>query len=420
MPEKPNLDGLPTSILRSGAVEALLNQNDDLMARLSVALRRSSQMEEELQEIEKQRRIWDHQAEVLRDKLMLVQEKERLHQQRDKKFEDEINHLREELRISETRYVELYSTSKDRTKTLLDRIEGHARRLSRLLKYRDRVRGASKKLKHQRLHLRQQMSAVQLLLAQQDVRCEDLQRRVDELTGYIQNQGHIYGQEKASLIEIYESKLAEAKKQSDESQNRIQNYQVQLETFESTMDENTILKNKLIAEQRSREEAIQRLNESVSTLQSQLSNVSSQSKGQVVLIDRQTTELADLKGQVAALENEKRRLLDQIETVQILWTDSQKQIEQKNSRIESLQKLNQQLSISLNQFRKDNEQAKAQLQNVGFIAQNRLEALKGQFVQAHLEPELGQRIEGILAEMQSGLSSAPLRLEEKDVPLSIK
>jgi chromosome segregation ATPase len=421
MPEKPNLDGVPSAILRSGAVEALLNQNDDLMARLSVALRRASQMEEELQEIEKQKRIWDHQADVLRDKLLLVQEKERLHQQRDQKFENEITRLREELRLAETRYVELYSTSKDRTKTLLERIESHARRISRLLKFKERVHVAGKSLKQQHIQLRKQFSSVQFLLAQQDVRCEDLQRRVDELTGYIQNQGHIYSKEKSELVEIYETKLAESNKRAAESVQQVQKLQGQLQTFDVTMDQNTLLKNQLISEQRAKEEVTQRLNESVAHLQAQLANVSSQCKGQIIELDRQANEIMDMKTVLSDLAKEKSRLLDQIETVQILWTDSQKQIEQKNARIESLQKLNQQLSISLNQFRKENEQTKAQLQNVGFITQNRLEALKGQFMQAHLEPELGQRIDVLLAEMQKGFSTqAPAPREDSETPLSIK
>jgi chromosome segregation ATPase len=187
------------------------------------------------------------------------------------------------------------------------------------------------------------------------------------------------------------------------------------------MDQNTLLKNQLISEQRAKEEVTQRLNESVAHLQAQLANVSSQCKGQIIELDRQANEIMDMKTVLSDLAKEKSRLLDQIETVQILWTDSQKQIEQKNARIESLQKLNQQLSISLNQFRKENEQTKAQLQNVGFITQNRLEALKGQFMQAHLEPELGQRIDVLLAEMQKGFSTqAPAPREDSETPLSIK
>ena len=42
IPVPLDLSELPDHILRSGAVEALTNQNEDLMARLSVVLRKTS------------------------------------------------------------------------------------------------------------------------------------------------------------------------------------------------------------------------------------------------------------------------------------------------------------------------------------------------------------------------------------------
>ena len=67
LPTALELDQLPDHVLRSGAVEALIQQNDDLMARLRVTLRRISVYEERLHRSESERQEILAEYENFRD-----------------------------------------------------------------------------------------------------------------------------------------------------------------------------------------------------------------------------------------------------------------------------------------------------------------------------------------------------------------
>lgn len=407
LPNKPDLTDLPSHILRSGAVESLISQNDDLMARLSVSLRRCALLEESVQSLEKDRKIWQHQLEVLREKILLIQEKERLASGRDRKFEDQIFQLRSELQLAETRYVELHTTSKDRVKALLDRIEEHARRLGRLLKYRSKIQRLVLHLKRERLALKSQVGKLQIVIAEQDVRIDSLQSRLDEMATYIQNQGRKFGEEKNELVQIYEQKAMELREQLHSEKQRTQALQNQLAHYEQTLTENMLLKTQLSTEKKNREEMSERLSSQITELERALSDSRTQRKVQDLNLEQTSAELAAEKSRADTLANEKARLQEQVESLQVFWNDSQKQLEKRNVRIESLQKLNQQLSISLNQFRKDCEGLKSKIESFSHVTQDRVKALKGEFQQARLEPELGLRIETLLAEIQYGATRRP-------------
>ena len=404
LPSRPDFTELPSHILRSGAVESLINQNDDLMARLSVALRRCALLEESTQSLEKDRKIWQHQIEVLREKIFLVQEKERLAQGRDKKLEDEILQLRNELKVSETRFVELHNTSKDRVKSLLERIAEHSRRIQRLLKYRTKIKRLVIQFKRERSALKAQVSKLQMLLAEQDVRVDGLQSRLDEMATYVQSQGRKFSDEKNSLVQIYEQKLQELKEVVETERQRSLGLQNQLAHYEQTLIDNALLKTQVASEKKAREEEGSRLNAQVNDLEKALSELRMQKKVLDLDFERSSSELKEATTKIDNLNIEKSRLQEQVESLQVFWNDSQKQLEKRNTRIESLQKLNQQLSISLNQFRKECEASKVQIESANHVAQDRLKALKGEMKQAHFEPELSLRIETLLSELQYGIA----------------
>jgi hypothetical protein len=77
---------------------------------------------------------------------------------------------------------------------------------------------------------------------------------------------------------------------------------------------------------------------------------------------------------------------EQIESLQALWTQKQRELEQSEEKNRSLQKLNQMLSLNLNQQRKEIHGLKADLEKDQFTANEKIKTLiaEVQLVRAQL------------------------------------
>ncbi len=388
LPERPDLGQLPADILRSSTVESLINQNDDLMARLSVSLRRNSKLEEELSHFEKQKRISNHQIEILNEKLSLTQAKEARSLGRDKILEDQIFKLKDQLKLSETKYFELYNIQKDRAKNLIERIEQHGRRLNRFIKYKSKIKKAVLNLKRERTGLATQAQKFELALSSQDVRVNSLQARLDEMGNYIQTQGRKSLSEKAELVQTYEIRQKDLFSELENEREARQAANNKLEHYEKVLNENLHLQSES-----------NRLTQTLDALSLDLKEIKAQLIATQFQLRSQKEESETLQVSEKMLLENKTRQQEQIESLQVLWSETQKQVELKSARLESLQRLNQSLSISLNQFRKENDSLKNQSEKIKLMTKERLRSLKTEVSQSKIEPEVYQRIEVLLSEL---------------------
>ena len=107
IPEPPNLSQLPQDILHSGTVETLIGQNDDLMARLKVTLRRQSILEQDILNLKKQQREIEKYCDNLENQNQILKEKDQQASKRQIQIEDKFLTVQEDLQLYEIRYAEL-------------------------------------------------------------------------------------------------------------------------------------------------------------------------------------------------------------------------------------------------------------------------------------------------------------------------
>ncbi|MCB0391093.1 MAG: hypothetical protein KDD58_07375 [Bdellovibrionales bacterium] len=193
MPTPNDFSQWPLEVARSKAVEALIQQNDDLMARLSVQLRRISALEDELTMSRQNGERITQQYENLKDQLLILKQKaQALANRKDnseiivKAANDKVRHLEEELRISEIRYTELYQSYESKQEQLLKRIDQHARRVRRYVIYRERILKASNNLRAQ--HLKQIEDLKQRSLTAEHNLSQELRDLKEKLTTEHQNE----------------------------------------------------------------------------------------------------------------------------------------------------------------------------------------------------------------------------------------
>ena len=77
IPSPPSLDSLPFDVLHSATVEMLIQQNDDLTSRLKINIRRNSQLEQKMLDLEQKIKEVSHFRENLELQMGVILEKEK-------------------------------------------------------------------------------------------------------------------------------------------------------------------------------------------------------------------------------------------------------------------------------------------------------------------------------------------------------
>ena len=142
LPKGMDFSELPLSGLKSSALESLIGQNEDLMARLSVSLRRGSESEDRITEIEKQNSSLHSRFAAIKEQYSILQEKDRISAARFLEVHAESVEYRKQASKLEKLYADLYIQAQAFQKRLV-RSERHCARLKKVARHlQSRARNA--------------------------------------------------------------------------------------------------------------------------------------------------------------------------------------------------------------------------------------------------------------------------------------
>ena len=427
LPARPDPSLLPEKTQRSGAIEALIQQNEDLMARLSVAIRRSALAEDKIGKYESAIQQLKDRNETLADQLLIYKEKDRLQENSWQKYKKEISQHKENISLLELQYAEYFATSKEKQRSLTASLDQLSCRLNRHLRYRTQIQRVSrqmrKKLNTQIDHLNCENKQLVEKLQQEEARLHELRGKLSETIDHVQRQHQEAEANQRQLVENYEKQLMELKNKLKENQNLVGELKGKVEDFEKLYGEKVILQNQLVSLQRSTEEKEKQFSQEVYRLQVDLTNFRREAKEKTLEVDRLTQENTGKTSELEKLGQIKERLEDQVESLQCLWRDTNNQLEIQSEKNNALQKLNQQLSTSLNGQRKEVETLRKQMDSSQFRAKNKIKDLQGQVKvlgetnikiqeenkvtqveELKKRQEVMERIENLMVEIQSGFS----------------
>lgn len=361
LPKGVDFSEIPMAALKSATLESLLSQNEDLMARLSVALRKIHELESAATAFDEDRKSLATRFQTLKDQFLVLQEKDRSATQRNLLQYEENLTLRQQGEKIERLYADLYRQA-----------QALQKRLQRLERYRAKVRKAAAPLK-KRAKLSFQLEREILIYRQ------DMMQEKEAINASFAAQLESASQETAALrtrlneqqmqiVNAFEAKLAAA--------------QQELLTLRPKADERdqvyeNLMKseNQRIHDQRQFEQVRAEADQITEQLRQETAGLRVQVKE--LLIDREskTQELTKISSELPHLRERNQALFEQVESLQALWNHKQKELEQSDEKYRSLQKLNQNLSVNLNQQRKEIHQLQAELDKERFQAQEKIKTL---------------------------------------------
>jgi chromosome segregation ATPase len=332
MPRGVNFRDIPASAMKSSTLESLISQNEDLMARLSVSLRKANQFEEKAAVLEKENQGFRAKFETLHEQFQILHEKDRIFSSRSQQLLEENGEAKEHRHKLEKVYSELYVQA-----TALQR------RLQYLERYRVRVQKASPAI---------QARAKRLA----PVEAEFEQTRKTLSMSHMQS------------VNSYEAKLADCRHEIDTLKSKAAER-------DQLFDEKVKLHNQLVFEQRQHGLLRDDNANTIERLERENSDIRLQLKQALVIQESQKNELIELKIRLPALEEQNKVLLEQVESLQALWAHKQRETDQLEEKNRSLQKLNQTLSVNLNQQRKDMQTLQSEADAERFQATDRIKIL---------------------------------------------
>ncbi|HEX4923740.1 MAG TPA: hypothetical protein VFV50_06625 [Bdellovibrionales bacterium] len=431
LPAPADFSHLPPEVLHTSTVETLISQNQDLMTRLSVNIRRVADLEIALRTRDENLRSVAAQKDAVQEEFEIVSEKYRtLRAQTDRtrlekegleksfaeihsRYQETQARLQEEnyffrgllgimnrYRMRVRKYVKpLLKRQKQTIAALVSRVELTEKELSdtrdwmqseiserqsaidRLVRYRRRMRAAARPRVDR---LERELGEMKKLAHEQAMTIEELQSRSDRLQKLLTEQIDNFDSDQSRLVAYHEDRWQSLKAESEKA----------LSEKDELLQSATAAKDALAQE-------TERLKNKVSELeaaQAQAVQEMASFENRVIRAERTQEELEKKRiGESETARNDRARLETQLEKAAAALEDLR-------ARDAAASALNRRLSQDLNNLRKENEQLRLRLRAV--------KAPETASAQLTPPPPSGgnhqlERIERLLAEIQSGHSSLP-------------
>lgn len=349
-----NLTQLPTAKVKSGAVESLLSQNEDLSARLKVLLRRLASMEEENLRLTQEHREMKHQLTGLSDQMAVFREKEYTWKERTLTAEEALDIQQSELRKKEIEFAKLRAQEwelRQHLQTQLDKIEGA---YHRHLRYRARIRNWA----------RPAMKRLQKLLQEKDLRVEHFKRELQNTE--IQCQGLIHKNleqvkksrealraiedEKLQLIAQFEQQRDDLKSEVASLSETNQELRRKAALLDRSLERQDYLENRLIFAERENQELRSKFNDEYSQVQNQMFEWRTKAQGFEAERESLITHKAELELQYKRTKEVADRLDEQMEALRLLWKEKVHENERLRKNLHAVEEINSELSIKINEI----------------------------------------------------------------------
>lgn len=288
-----DLSQVPKEILYSQTVEALILQTEDLMARLTVHIRRNSILEQKVQESNAKMSQLESMVISLDEQALIHVEKHKTLVERYRFFETDLNQLKAQLELTELKYAELQNSSQSfhiesesEKTTLQDQLCRLKRYHARIL---SRVRPWVQHLKKQNHYLKDKN--------------ETLKNQMEELTKYLNEKQHTYQQTEnkhQQEIQRLTQQIAELSVKASQVDSFKYQWDLSAEELIASQNENILLKRNL-------GEAKHRFSAEIAQLQSKIAEYRRASNENALINENLKSQLDEKTAQFQQIQHLKER-----------------------------------------------------------------------------------------------------------------
>lgn len=352
--DSSNLSKLPTAKVKSGAVESLLSQNEDLTARLKVLLRRLASMEEENLRLTQEHREMKHQFTGLSDQISVYREKEHTWRERTITAEEAMDFQQSELRQKEVEFAKLRAQEWEMREHLQSQLSKTEKSFLRLLRYRARIRNwarpAMKKLVQVIKDKDQRIEQFKREIQNTEIQCQSLIHKNLEQVRRGRESLRLAEEEKLQLIAQFELQRDDLKAEISTLNETSVELRKKASLLERSLERQDYLENRLIFAERENQELRERFNQEFNQVQSQMHDWRSKAQKFEAENEYLTNAKVESEARYQRTKETAERLEEQMDALRILWKEKVHENERLRNSLQAVDVINSELSLKINEL----------------------------------------------------------------------
>lgn len=384
-----------------GTFDSLLSQNQDLMNRLSISLKRNLELETQFGQSIERNRYLELQAHTLHVEMSTIN-------QRNSELEKEFISLINQRNLAEQQYAELQIE-------MTERITRLSRAVSRFNKYHQRIKKIvrpfidrlNKKYDSEKrffeTHLTENLELRE--------RNEQFKQQLTDAYTRIQEQHTEHEKEKRQLVESYETKLQFYLHEVEQVKKDFQHISTQFDDIQSRnqllVEKQALLENKAILAERRHADLRTQTDVSISELQNEL--IALRTENQKLNVEKMSLEesLASMNDSLVKTSKEHDSIAERYTGLQAIWEETTQKLAEAQDQIQSLQKLNRELSKNMTEKRRELESIQDRLkkteerstQKMQVLFEN-IKGLKREEVSVQEDTSYVKKLESLINELE--------------------
>lgn len=350
-----NLAQLPTAKVKSGAIESLLSQNEDLSARIKVLLRRLAAIEEENLTLTQEHREMKHQLHGLTDQASVYREKESAWRERTITAEEALDIQQSLLRQKEMEFAKLRAQEWELRTHLQAQTENMERSYHRLLRYRARIK----------TWIQPTLKKLNQLVNEKDLRLEQFQREIQKTEVQCQSLIHknleqlrksrealrTAEEDKLQLISGFEQTRRDLEREIATLHETSMELRKKAAMLDRSLERQDYLENKLVFAERENQELRTKFTEEFTHVQTQLFEWRHKAQSLEVERDSLNSGKNELELEYRKTKEIADRLDEQMEALRLLWKEKVRENEKLRNGMQALEAINSELSVKINDLR---------------------------------------------------------------------
>jgi chromosome segregation ATPase len=334
-------------LLKSATIENLISQNEEMMTRQSVTLRRLATLEDLNQELQDENFRQKNQILNYADQVQVLKEK-------DSAWKNKVDEIEIE---------------KEKLSQIAKQFEEAQSEIERHRKYHDKIKYQVKpyiqNLKNSRDEAQTEMEGLKNQIHLKDTQVKEMRSQMQELLRQSKNQIDDMQRQSQGLVEHFEGQIQSLKDDRAHFEQNFNDLKTKMTAMNQALEKKAELENRVIELERSRLELRGRLEAEIIRLQSKFNDSeSARTRFEIENADLKT-HIQDEHTTKLRHEEETLQLRRQMESLRFMWTQKNEETERQKKSLEALEKLNYSLSQKIEELRnslRQNDQNQQQQQ----------------------------------------------------------
>jgi chromosome segregation ATPase len=324
--------------------DALMSQNEDLSARLKVALRRLTEVETESNSISEENNDLRSAYFSQQDQILIWKEKEKVWKNKEVELEEELRKVNFQSQINQDSLNEK-KADLIKLKSEIDRHKRYHEKIQKTVKpYVQQLKDFTLTLQSENKEIRAQN---EMLLSQVRI----LESKIHTLNQRHLTECETLNSEKNKLIEIFENERSSLKEDLKTQKTEIEGLQQIANRVDRLLERNDELENLVVVLRRTKEELEKSYSSESESIRNSLIDAKNAARELELKYNDIKSHKENLQSEVAQITQQLISANEQMTSLRYLWTQKAEENEKLKVAVSSLEKINFELSEKLNQLR---------------------------------------------------------------------